>query len=849
MTERPLILFPSPEESERAKGTGFPSSFHKPSISRQYERLSPKFTELQTAIQHKTILVQQSPIGLNPELALVFEVIGSVDSFLTAVRRVDGLEWLFDIPLDNIEGNDDFYSLNDENERTEDVLSGKLYCVMSNQAAITQLLSLWQRYSRDEHMSFDRGYSGLRDVFIHLKDIRLWNAIDRINETHSIEYWRERLQIDGENEVKFEIELFFRNSSDKRSNASNTIRRAISDLNGRVVDECIIDGICYHCILAALPRTQIENLVNNYEEVNIVKVDDIMFFRPVGQIIYNTNNESAQIDSSLIQDITQTGEPIAAIFDGFPMQNHDLLAGKLIIDDPDNWANGYIVKDRIHGTAMASLVLYGDLSDRNSVLTRKVYIRPILRPNSFVDNTYEEIPNNIILVDLIHRSVKRLFEGEGEVPEVAPTVKIINLSLGDRYRPYINIMSPLARLLDWLSFKYKVLFIISAGNHNLDGIDLGETFENFARLPIYEREKAVLEMMEQQSRLTRLLSPSESINALTIGATFDDSSSVEENERQILPLVNKLTSPISAIGLGHNRAIKPDLFYKGGRKFLFERYGGTKMMWTTSTRPPGSLVALPCPDGTASGTGYTFGTSDSAAQITHLGAKGYEILDEIFRQETGDPIPNNYSAILIKAMLAHGASWDNIASVIASVLGDSQKRVQKWLGNGIPNMSRVEQCARNRVTLIGYGSLAKEKAHVYQLPLPFEFSQRIFRRLTVTLAYFTPIVPTVQKYRSAQLWFTLNNSDIVPNRQNTDWRAVCRGTLQHEIFTGGEAKYWNIEEPLEIKVNCKQDANNLTVPIEYGLFVTFEVAEGVDMDIYTGVTTSIRTRVSVTANT
>lgn len=149
--------------------------------------------------------------------------------------------------------------------------------------------------------------------------------------------------------------------------------------------------------------------------------------------------------------------------------------------------------------------------------------------------------------------------------------------------------------------------------------------------------------------------------------------------------------------------------------------------------------------------------------------------------------------------------------------------------------------------MIGLGSLKPEDAHVYNLPLPFDFSTRLVkRRLTVTLSYFSPISPTKQRYRASQIWFEIEQPHVLfPNRQNTDWNSVRRGTLQHEIFSGEHAVVWDTEECLKIKVNCKKDAETCKDAVPYGLFVTFEVAHGVDVDIYTSVVNRIRQMVPV----
>lgn len=131
------------------------------------------------------------------------------------------------------------------------------------------------------------------------------------------------------------------------------------------------------------------------------------------------------------------------------------------------------------------------------------------------------------------------------------------------------------------------------------------------------------------------------------------------------------------------------------------------------------------------------------------------VLREIFLTQTGDDVPNNYTALLIKAMLVHGATW-NHNYAIANAVGIAENRIFRWLGNGVPDINRVMECAKNRMTLIGYGALQKGKAHVYQL-----------------------------------LWFNIENNKLTPIRLNIDYKAVQRGTTQHEIFYGDQATAWN----------------------------------------------------------
>lgn len=249
---------------------------------------------------------------------------------------------------------------------------------------------------------------------------------------------------------------------------------------------------------------------------------------------------------------------------------------------------------------------------------------------------------------------------------------------------------------------------------------------------------------------------------------------------------------------------------------------------------------------------YSFGTSNSAAMVSHEGVRCYEVLCDIFNNEVAGEVPGEYAALLLKTMLVHGAKWGEVADLIRSSLnltGRAADDIHKYLGYGEPDINRVEECARNRITLIGYGKLESDTAHLYELPLPFDFhTQKVYRCLTATLAYFTPIVATRQNYRAAQLWYAIedNGKKLVPTRMDASDKAVARGTLQHEKYYSERAIAWGEDDKLSIRVNCRNDAGEIEGTIPYALFVSFEVAEGVDIDVYHQVINKIRPRVSAT---
>lgn len=837
MRRYPLLAFPDKAVTNRSKKSGFRNSFRTPTPEVQGRRLNRKFTELHKTLLSKKIEIQDSPEGLEPEQVLIFETIGSVEDFSRAVSKIDGFEWLAEFATDNIEPDDYFYKIKDE-EKVDGTLGGRLYFIFTNLAAMKQLLSYWNLWKKEPNFycksGEHRGKGKLKEVFEQLRDIRQWSVEDRFSESDTLERWREDIAIEPTRMIKFEIELWYRTNRRQRTQSYLSVRKSIQELGGRVIKRADIQEIRYHAILAELPGEQIKGLINN-QNVDLVKSDYIMFFRPSGQIIIDSTytKEDLQVHDSQIDELYPSGDPIIAIYDGYPMSRHEALRDRLIIDDPDNMEDFYQVDDRKHGTYMSSLIIQGDIENNDLPLSTPVYLRPIMRPDIF--DRREFVPDDDLLVDIIHRATKRMLEGESEFDASAPSVKIINLSIGDPARLYYNSISPLAKLLDWLSFKYKVLFIISTGNHASEiKIDLSE--KEFNELSTEEKQKMFFDHFLKNSRYSRIMSPSESINNLTVGALHHDNSQILSEDRRFNPYEDVLPGTYTAIGRGHQRSVKPDLVYPGGRlMYDYHRIYDSIIEPTSYKRQPGIKVAAP--DSSLNKYIYETGTSVATALMTRSAHKCYEFIEQ-FEVDNQILIPDQYKAIIIKAMLTHGSSWDGLGYDIDKLLDAELDKTQrkniksKIIGYGYPDIDRVKECTEQRVTIIGHGELEEGKAHVYSLPLPPSLaSKTLKRKLTISLAWMTPISPATQKYRTAQLWFDAKN-DLANTRQYIDFREVKRGTLQHEVFEGNRATAFIDGDSIKIKINCSKDANDFSEKIPYAIIVTLEVAEGLELPIY-----------------
>ena len=838
-TDYPLLVFPEPTHAERARRSRGGGKVRVPDASRQAIRLAPQFQRLQEAMERKRLALQDNPLGLQPEQVLVLETIGSIENFIRAVEKVRGLEWLGEYELDDISPD---YGFEDE-KNPDKHLRGQLFLVMTDQRALSQLHSLFELWQKDKEAPFPDGLTPLKRAFGYLHTIRPWGVKDRILETGILEDWRDRLEHD-EDDVPFEAELWFRKNVERRRQAESQLRNIIETLEGEVIQQCTIPEIAYHAILGRLPCSQVQVILENpdaFRDIRLLQCEDIMHARPVGQCAVRVSHDDETeplADDELVRLVPQPslsdGAPVVALFDGMPLAGHRLLDKRLIVDDPDGYEQAYQAHERVHGTGMASLICHGDLNQYGDPAEKPLYARPILQPRRGYDGQFvEAIPANILLVDLIHRAVRRLFEEENGEPPAAPSVRFVNLSVCDPVRPLMREMSSWARLLDWLAWEYQILFIISAGNH-LQDIELDTPRAALSTLSPDQREQTVIKAVAEDTRNRRLLSPAESLNALTIGALHHDASR-PASSNLIDPFVQSgLPNVASAHGPGYRRAIKPDVLLPGGRQLLAEKLGTIRskaiLKITNFFSPPGQRVATPGNIGQLDRTRYTRGTSNAAAIASRGTGLLYRLIGQL-RQQPGVNLSQEYDVVLTKALLAHGAGWGDARKSYEAALKNPQNSrtfkeyLGRLLGYGTVDLTKVMKCTDQRVTVLGFGKLDDGEGAVFTLPLPpclSAVSDR--RRLTITLAWLSPINSSRKAYRVAHLWFDPKNK-ITPDRLFADFRAVQRGTLQHEVLEGHKATVFQDGDNMTIKVNCRADADDISAPIPYGLVITLEAVE------------------------
>jgi hypothetical protein len=106
----PLLVFPRAKTIAPPTGKGFPPSKpHFPGHARQVERLTTQLDNLQQDFSRYKASISNVVAGLEPETVLVIEIAGSVDDFRQAIEGTEGLEWLGEWDVEDIEPDDDFY--------------------------------------------------------------------------------------------------------------------------------------------------------------------------------------------------------------------------------------------------------------------------------------------------------------------------------------------------------------------------------------------------------------------------------------------------------------------------------------------------------------------------------------------------------------------------------------------------------------------------------------------------------------------------------------------------------------------------------------------------------------------
>ncbi len=851
MTEpRPPLPFGAPSTAPIPLGLpSYRPPPRGPSAGRQGRRLTPQFQALQDALAAQRVVSGTDARETDPELVVVFDVAGSVDGFLRAVERVDGLAFLAEIEEDDTEPDEDFFVAGRNGNPTDVSVPETLYLVLANAEAVAQVVRLFELWLEDPDRPFERGLTPLKDAFSHLRAVRRWGPVDRVQETGLLEQWAEDVAVvGGQGFARVEVELWFRGDIGTRRAAQARVERLVKEAGGAVVSTATLPEVQYHAVLARIPYDQVQAVLNQGPEaIELLTANAVMFVTPSRPMSLPAGRPAL----AAVPEVGARPDPLVppriALLDGLPLANHEVLAGRLVIDDPDSISARYSSAKQHHGTAMASLLCHGDLTAPGPALSTPVYVRPVLEPHEFLDE--EVVIRDRLLVDVLHSAFVRMFEGAAGHPPAAPSVRIVNLSVGDPARVFARRLSPVARLLDWLIHRYNVLVLVSAGNHACQHKVVGSVVDDPAAL-----RDAVLAAGFDDARGRRLLAPAEAVNAVTVGALHADNLNGDIPDTVLDGVAHGHPAAYSAVGFGHRRAVKPEILLPGGRQ-LFSRppaAGSGAVTLTTAPQAatgPGLLAAAPDPSGGTGGTSYGCGTSNATALASRTANEIFDVLTGLRSSADEPSFPDaQYHPVLAKALLVHAAAWGDVGTALRQALGltgrTARRDLTQLLGYGPVHPNRVATAERTRVLLLGAGSILEGERQSMFLPLPAVLDRTTqWRRLTVTMAWFSPVNSRSFVHRVARLRCRVDEGKLHLTRQEVDANAVRRGTVQHEIFESDRAVVLTPGDALSLEVDCRVDRGELSAPVRYGVAVSLEVAANVQADVHAQVQAGLRAQV------
>lgn len=813
-----------------------------PSVARftrdDQQRFSPKFEQLSRILNSssRTLQFDSQPDMLAPERLLVFEVKSSIDAFINAAKRVEGLEFI------------------DEEELEGDAEDGNpcLYLLIPDLRALGQIHSLWMRWISGE--SLPRNYGKWAQLFSTLTDLRPWGPQDRIHKTE-ISFLTELIShYEDEDLITIEIELVYRRDLQKSIEVEAKVAEFITNSGGKVISKCRIDEIFYHALLVNIKVSEIKNIIELSPE-GILGLDPVMYVRP--QSCATSIEAEATDPSSIVEEVQVSNKaPILALLDGVPVANHPQLNGRLDVLDEFDLEASTPVTDRVHGTSMASLVLHGDLSLANQPITRKIIHIPVLGAN-------DEFPQNRLIIDVIYQAINALRSPENDS---CKKILIVNLSLGNSRKIFDGLMSPWARLLDGLAYKFGLLFVVSAGNHS-NHITLSEvnTFSEFEDALPAERAKILIKSLGKIAPTRRLLSPAESINSLTVGAaniTNTNMANIRIGAYQINPYEGlAICNASSALGAGYRGGTKPDFLMPGGCEFVTQQSSGNgvvKVRSATQFGLGGIRVAAPPVQVGINAHNLVGGTSVSAALTSRTCHLIYESLESAYGDEFSD-LSEHKKAVILKALISHAAEWPNSSSLIKEAMGpfdssrhgEQRDNIRKFLGYGLVDEKRAVTSADDRVTFWANAALLPGQECLFEVPIPFCMNGVAnHHAVRATVAWIAPVNPGKKSYRAVRLnLLDLGEAQglrVESARTQPNVNQSKKGTIISRIWEGSRAPIVDNDDFFTLTVQRENDQGaQIDEAVEFGLAVTVEMAGLIDIfnEISTRVNLPVQVRV------
>lgn len=413
---------------------------------------------------------------------------------------------------------------------------------------------------------------------------------------------------------------------------------------------------------------------------------------------------------------------VGVIDDGVHV-NHPLLQGLVdafAVPSGHSWA-----PPTQHGTMVAGLAAYGDfeaaLRDGTAlpqplmvVAARVVEDRSGSGTATFATDT----PEHRVLEDAIREIVRR-----GEMADLR--VKVVNISLADRYGyagPHVDHRT---EMLDRRARELDIVIVVASGN--VGESLLPEAHELHARHPEH--------LLADECRVAE---PAVAANCLTVGsiARSDQGAHPDGDSPPQLRAVAGIdqVSPFSRSGPGFRPkgSVKPDLVHYGGN-LVSQAILSQRTLSHTNVGVATVSLGVPGPFHASSGTSF------AAPRVARIAA--------VVRDEYPSA-----SANLTRALVGLSARVPSPHRAKSNANAAETAKHLALTGYGIPDERRAIESLQNRVVMTFDGEIEADTSVIHPIPIPEEFAiGKSDRTIAIALAYDPPTRRFRREYLASRM--------------------------------------------------------------------------------------------------
>jgi Subtilase family len=412
--------------------------------------------------------------------------------------------------------------------------------------------------------------------------------------------------------------------------------------------------------------------------------------------------------------------PIVAVVDSGVRGGHPLLRPalreRLAVGSLDPHSD-----DSGHGTLVAGLTLYGSLEQS---INHREAVRPagLLVSIRVLDGDCSFPEDRLWQEDLIQAITLAAECG----------ARVVNLSLGDDRHPYQPPAPlPVAAAIDELARAHDMVVVVSTGNVAPHVLPVAPEI-------VTEYPRWLLGLIDlQPAAQAGLAPPSMAALALTVGATVGAPS---QGARTVRPSVDQTpigqpgeVSPLSRIGPGIERGIKPELAAPGGSYWLDGAWGRDRI----HTAPDSSVVG---PGGTQPDQllAYDAGTSFAAPIVSHAALRVLGHYPQL-------------SANAVRALVLGSVTAAREVLTSDTKTAELAKRHRQLTGFGMVDAERAEFSSDYRAVLLADARIPIDAVHLYSVPIPRAFFDSGKKSVRVALAHDPQVRATRVKYLSNRM--------------------------------------------------------------------------------------------------